>query len=372
VKTSLIRDLTNPGHENFMPPYSFGIIGSHQRGVITFQEHLTEGRMPPPNPFAKIKGHVEGKWLAEVYQDDRWLPVEDWSAVYEPKKVKKADSAQQAERKAKFAAKAKETILSKLQVGISAKLILLVLEAASKVLNQIEAKLVGAGPPQDLVNHVSAILLTYRFVKSKKMNKKKAAFLRSTAVDHLAHGIGDMGDQLSQAQKLLRGELSGVQNVRSIVSDKLDEILSMAKDKVTDAEAKVEAVADEAEAILRVAGIERPPVPEKHQLKAQKEDMVRMLSAVIKDAILSKLDSLAQTISSFMDNLFVVSTLAMAKARSSKDPSKLRTTLSNTVDEMHTDLEEAIRGEVARVVLLIGSMTEKSDDNEEDGEEEQN
>jgi hypothetical protein len=357
-----------------VPPLSFGIRSHHREIsflIIASWKQQIKGRMPPPNPFAKIKGHVEGKWLAEVYQDDRWLPLEDWSAAYEPKKVKKADSARQAERKAKFAAKAKETILSKLQVGVSAKLILLVLEAASKVLNQMEATLVGGGPTRDLVNHVSAILLTYRFEKSKKMNKKKAEFLRSTAVDHLAHGIGDMGDKLSQAQKLLRSELSGVQNVRSIVSDKLDEILSMAEEKVTEAEAKVEAVADEAEAILLAAGIERPPVPEKHELKAQKEDMVHMLSAVIKDAILSKLDSLAETISSFMDNLFVVSTLAMAKARSSKDPSKLRTAISNTVDEMHRDLEEGIRGEVARVVLLIGSMTEKSYDNEEDEEEEQ-
>mmetsp|Transcript_12115 Transcript_12115/g.23155 ORF Transcript_12115/g.23155 Transcript_12115/m.23155 type:complete len:89 (+) Transcript_12115:247-513(+) len=84
------------------------------------------------NPFAKIKGHVEGKWLEEVYQNDQWLPLEDWAAKYEPKKEMKEDSEFVKNTKAKIAAKAKETILGKLQLGITAKLMLLILEVASR------------------------------------------------------------------------------------------------------------------------------------------------------------------------------------------------------------------------------------------------
>jgi len=320
------------------------------------------------NPFAKIKGHVEGKWLEEVYQNDQWLPLEDWAAKYEPKKEMKEDSEFVKNTKAKIAAKAKETILGKLQLGITAKLMLLILEVASRVFNQIESKMVG--PAKEFVNTASAIVLSYRFQRSKKLDKKKAEFFRKTALDQLTQIIDNVGDGLSRLQKEMRGQLAAAQDVRSFVSDKLDEILYLAEYKTAEVEAKVESAGDEAEVLLKAAGIERPPaIPEKSQVKAQKDEIVAMLSAVIKDGILSKLDTVSDSISGFMDNIFIVATLASAKGKKMKNSGNLREIIGTTVEEIHSEMEAAVESEVSNVVLLIGSMTEKPE-TEEKGDEE--
>lgn len=317
--------------------------------------------MPPPNPFAKIKGHVEGKWLEEVYQNDSWLPLEEWANKYEPKPTKKEDSEFKKHLKAKVASKAKDTIVGKLQSGISAKLTLLILEAVSKVLNQIETKM--AGPAKEVINTASAIVLSYRFQNSKKMTKKKAEFLRSTAIEQLTQCVDKIGVKLSNIQKDVRSQLAGTKSPRSFISDKIDEFFSIIETKSVEVQTKVETVADGAEAALKAAGIERPPaVPDKEKLKDHKDEIVVMLSSVIKDGILSKLDTIAEKLSAVMDNLFVAIAIASDKAKRMKDSSKLQLAISSTVEEMHSDMEEAVNAEVSRVVLLIASMTEKPEE----------
>ena len=334
-----------------------------------------------PNPLAKIKGHVEGKWLQEVYQKDKgeWLGLEGWAAQYEPaapQKESKPDPEFVQKTKAKVAAKAKETILDKLQVGISAKLLLLILEVACRVLQQLEIKLADAPqppPPQakQLINTLSAVCLSYRFAKSKKMDSKKATFFRQTALDQLTHILDQAGDSLATLQQVMRRDLADAPSTRSFVSDRLDDMLAVAEAKTAVYEAKVEAVADEAEAVLKAAGIERPPsVPDKDRVKAQKQELVGLLSSVIKDQILTQLETISTSISGFMDKLFVVVTLANAQGKALQQSGKLREIVGGAVEGMYEELERGVQAEVSRVVVLIGSLTEKSPTDEAAGQEE--
>ena len=183
-----------------------------------------------PTPLAKIKGHVESKWLAEVYADGSWNGYDAWSTRYEPKKETKEDSKFKKQAKAKVAEKAKETILSTLETGISKKLLLVILEIVSKILNQLETKLeAGGGLPQQLVNNCSAIVLSYRFEKS---NSQKIAYLRATAIDLLTTTLQEAGDQLPNVQTELRSSLASLANVRALVSDQLDDLIVVANDKM--------------------------------------------------------------------------------------------------------------------------------------------
>lgn len=331
------------------------VLGVHQPSIpttIVYKELEVH--------HAESPGQAQGsrRGLEEVYQDDHWLPLEAWAAKYEPKEDKKEDSEFDKKIKVKIGDKAKETIFRKLQEGISAKLSLLILEVASRVLNRVEKKMVGTA--KDLVNTASAIVLSYRFKRSKKMDKTKAEFFRKTALDQLTQLIDRVGDELSGVQKEMRERLDAVQNVRLFISDRLDEILFLAKSKSAEIEAKVETTADEAETLLKAAGIERPPlVPEKSQ--AQKDEIVVMMSAVIKEGLLTKLDTVNVTLSAFMDKLFVVATLANAKGKQMKDTGELRKIIGMTVEEMYSDMEAAVENEVSNVVLLIGSMTQRSE-----------
>mmetsp|Transcript_15743 Transcript_15743/g.20533 ORF Transcript_15743/g.20533 Transcript_15743/m.20533 type:complete len:224 (-) Transcript_15743:580-1251(-) len=215
--------------------------------------------MAPPKPLACIKNHVEGKWLSEVYNGDLWSPYPDWAAQYEPKKEKKQDAEWKKKHKQKVANKAKETVLGKLQNGMTTKMTLMVLEMVARVLNLVEDKLStaaatassststaaatsslplpGAGITLDiakLVNHVSGVVLAYRFsAHSKKhMNTQKAKYFKTASVQQLALCVQVMlHDQvtgkLSDVQKELQRQFNMADQVRSLAEEKLNEFLNV-------------------------------------------------------------------------------------------------------------------------------------------------
>ena len=268
-----------------------------------------------PTPLAKIKGHVESKWLAEVYADGSWNGYDAWSTRYEPKKETKEDSKFKKQAKAKVAEKAKETILSTLETGISKKLLLVILEIVSKILNQLETNLEAAGRlPQQLVNNCSAIVLSYRFEKSKKQNSQKIAYLRATAIDLLTTTLQEAGDQLPNVQTELRSSLASLANVRALISDQLDDLIVVANDKMDQLGESVEETIERsrADAALQAAGIQRPEFP-KERARAKKDELVDTISLAVKDGILSKLDNLHLLTSAMIDELLVGFTLASAQ-----------------------------------------------------------
>ena len=284
---------------------------------------------------------------------------------------KRKKSEFQKKTQAKVAAKVKETALQKIQVGISAKLVILILEVTCRVLEQIQDKL-SSSVAKQLVNTIGAISLSYRFEQSKKLDAKKAEFFRQTAVDQLTALLDGAGNQLGVVQEEMRSKLATAADVRSFVSDKLHDMFQFAEAQtVGKVESKVKPMAQDARAVLQAAGVQEPPSVVETAV-TKKEEIVAMLQAVLKDGLLTKLDAVAGSISGIVDQLLVAVTLAQAHGKRAKDSGKLRAVIVDTVQGVRADMETTVHSEVARVVALIGSMTEKSEMEESgEGEEEE-
>eukprot|EP00523_Entomoneis_sp_CCMP467_P002944 CAMPEP_0168749306 /NCGR_PEP_ID=MMETSP0724-20121128/16644_1 /TAXON_ID=265536 /ORGANISM="Amphiprora sp., Strain CCMP467" /LENGTH=718 /DNA_ID=CAMNT_0008797203 /DNA_START=62 /DNA_END=2218 /DNA_ORIENTATION=+ len=167
-------------------------------------------RKRAPRKASKKQLEVEKHWLADVYQknndnhhkDDhhgQWLPLDQWSRVYEPKKKKKSLGRIRRNFRKKVGRKAKDVALTRLEKALSAKMIRLVLDVTAIVLNRAEDEM-EPGPAVTFVNHVSAVVLSYRFVeeRSKNMTGPQETYIKHAAVVHLA----DCMQQMMEVEEL--------------------------------------------------------------------------------------------------------------------------------------------------------------------------
>ena len=366
--------------------------------------------MPPPKPLACVKSHVEHKWLAEVHNGDLWLPYTAWQEQFEPtpeRKAKREDPEWKKKHKAKAAAKAKETLLHKIQDTMTDKMTLLVLEIAARVLNMAQERLseaeqanaksrsnIASSESARLMNCISGVILAYRFARhsTKHMIPPKAKYYKAASVEHLAdhldHIMTDLADRkLPEIQRALQEQFDVAHEAKIMIAEKLDEIfnpeileektdelLDMAAEKVVDQGnaflhkimAQRENPHQSPEVILQSVGLELPrlplslpQLPDEQVVKERKNEMVHLLAGIVREKILSQLENICEWISFYVDQILAVAALATTVAAQKARGNKLKSSLQELVDSIYEQMQAFIAQEVSKVIGLIGAMMDK-------------
>mmetsp|Transcript_15743 Transcript_15743/g.20534 ORF Transcript_15743/g.20534 Transcript_15743/m.20534 type:complete len:184 (-) Transcript_15743:60-611(-) len=138
------------------------------------------------------------------------------------------------------------------------------------------------------------------------------------------------------------------------------------------------------EELLKAAGLEPPKLPAsaladtvesvEAKVKQQKNEMVHLLTDTIRQNILEKMETVADWISFYMDQLLAFVTLAATTmtsttaAAKAKQVEKSAAALMALIESIYEQLETTVEQEVSNVIGLIGTMTEKPADEKEEDE----
>eukprot|EP00978_Attheya_sp_CCMP212_P031453 scaffold118973_cov49-Attheya_sp.AAC.2 len=202
------------------------------------------------------------------HRQAKWKPLEEWKDRYEPTKEPKTESERVARVKMMAAERTKKVVLHKLQDNTRAKVISIVMEMSSRVLEQAEQTLTkksqkmkkkmekkmentdpndaaiaaAAGALEvsllapEALNSMNGIVLTYRFQTERKRHKFK--YLRRVACGQLADllqeglFLEEEEDSASKEEKVqeLKSQITEVIEARQAetleqMEEKLDELL---------------------------------------------------------------------------------------------------------------------------------------------------
>ena len=341
---------------------------------------------------AQIKGDA---WMAQVSSDKmRFNAFDDWKAKYEPTKEKTKKSEFQKKTEAHIVSKAKAVILSKVQEGISAKLVLVILEITSKVLSKVESHLREANKEEasivaDLVNAANGAVLTFRFQKS---HPRQMNFFRTKAADRitaLAISSLQIGESAS-TQMLLIGkaihvELSANKEYsRAMAAEKLYELLltaiAMGEDaalttiesQLSKAEIQVNDVVSRAPPpiIKDVTNkLEKAKAVVDRQMEAMastKNEIAATVIAFVKHLILSQMDQLIEIIGDTTDTLLTYLGVVMIEVeKKKKSEDEFKTLVSVKLDSTYETMVTSVADKVHQVINVLGSMMEDSSDDVE-------
>jgi len=340
---------------------------------------------------ASVKGE---KWVAEVVSSGgAFKSLEEWKDLFEPIKH---ESERSKHVKAKVLTKAKDTILTHVHVGMSKKLYLTILEGLSIVATKLEQDLLQPEvkvPPMvpKLLNSMNGIILSYRFGKNKK-TERKFAHIRKVACDGLIDLLVQESKNLALLQANLRKELRERRpTIEGILSRQLDSIVESAnrrfdqkvESSFSEQLAKLDLVGSTADAVLQAAGIQRPGEQEMDKLvekaeemtekaqemKEKKDEVVHDVAVVIKNMLLSKVEPLAQVLTHVLDNLLVVFTLAMHKVQNDATSRELHLTMEEFVESRFVALETLISDDIHKLTDTIGAMMQKKIDDEDEDDD---
>jgi len=174
--------------------------------------------------------------------------MEEWVLVFEPKKPKKHVRRFRKNFRKKVKETAKEKILKAMNNVLTAKMIQLVLDVTAKSLNKSEEEL-ELGPTTEFVNHVSAVVLSYRFneKRSKKVTAPQEKFLKRAAVEHLADCMDRMMEE-AEMEEVEEEEVDDEVQAETIVSETTEDakpskdvVVVVVEDEKDEPEAETEA-----------------------------------------------------------------------------------------------------------------------------------
>jgi hypothetical protein len=347
-----------------------------------------------------------GKWRAEVCTDPdatdaQWKPFDEWKAQYEPPKPpKKEDSERKKKAKADGAEKLKTTLLSKLTNGVSAKLLVILLEVTSKLLTKVENEARAASDLMVIVpmvlNAMNGIVLAYRF-DTKKANSKKFAYLRRVGSDQLSNlieqgtkGAEDAGQQIIEMQSEITRLVKSKQGeARMLASGMLDDLIVTAGETMdekveTELPLVVGKLADmevQADAVLSASGMSRPEQSptdiDASDLKDKKDQVVDQLGVFLKQLVLGEMDRLTEGLTYGIDQVFEEFSEIFSRVVKFKDEKDagleegLRDEIFGMIEKFYKQSEEKISTEVKSVVDMLGSMMDnkESEDIEQEDDE---
>lgn len=129
---------------------------------------------------------------------------------------------------------------------------------------------------------------------------------------------------------------------------------------------------DEAHDILNKYGIQAPVLPFAmiEDTIHSRDDMVETIKIVMKQKFLQRLEEMAAWILFYVDQLFVMVTLAHAMKEGIKDDDNTVTLIHNRAEEINQNMEKVIGEEVSKFVDLIASFLDgKSSNTPPEGEQ---
>lgn len=344
---------------------------------------------------------VKGKsWLSEVKEDDgNWKDLEGWKASYNPpKKEKKEDSAAKKEKKENAKAKALELAFRKIQTGISKQILTIMLEVASTLLGKTAAVAASMDsvPLSKLLSSVNAVVLSYRFDTSKKNNAstRKFAFLRQEACAEFTAAVYELLPQgqgpapvTADIRKLLEDQKAFT---KALLMQQIDALLGKASDKVDEKCMEAEAIevtavntakdklgADKINVIIKKTQGELAKVglsaddavPDfKSQVTTQKDDLIANFGAMFKDLLLSKMETLGETLNKYVEEVLAVLEAVMKTSdmKNTKSLPALTKEMMVVVDLKYNEVKETISAEVQKVLDMLSAIVASKSGDEED------
>jgi hypothetical protein len=341
---------------------------------------------------AAKKKHVEVKgstWKAEVVKDEdgQFQDFSHWKQQYEPqkeKKEKKEDSAFKKQQKAKVAAKAKSKVLDRLTTGISTKLVQIILEVTSKLLEKVEHESHGKNQEiSSLANNFKGLVLTFRF--SKKKTEAQFRYLRQLGCARLATLLQAMQvdsnwvDIQSQLTSHIRNSQSEVKSITlTLLADTVGSANSRAEEFAESKLPEIEqGVAMASLGAEKITGKKTPVVPldlqKKDEVKALKDNQVNQFIIFLQDMIVSKMDPLMNELTLAINDIFgkigqVVKNLDDASAEIDEGTQE---ELSGQVESVHLNLVDAVEMKVKDMMTVLEGMMDTSGEEDDDanGEE---
>lgn len=349
-------------------------------------------------------------------KEQRWKPLEEWEAVYEPPKppIQSTSAAQSY-----MAAKSKQLLVQKLKTRIVSRMLTIGEETCSKVLSKAEADAdaMAAGIRDSstsssnekgvnnkallwdnlsgILNDMNGIILTFRFERD---NATQCLYLRRVATDSVADAIQQVfenSDEKGEYIENLRNEVTFVihsqkDKVKEFVETSLDDALqgAVAKAegdasvKLTAAKKKLNpAIGTATTALDNVTGGEesvsdytsnKKKIEElENNIKEQRVDIqdesVAMLSNCIKLLVLKKMDKLTVLLVHVVDTMFdSVSELYKTATESKLERKQLRDHVYNVVQTTHSDFQNKVTLETNRAVAVLQSIMADGSDDDDD------
>jgi hypothetical protein len=325
---------------------------------------------------------------------ERWKPLEDWEAVYEPPQPPQSQSAATSY----MAQKAKQVLVQKVQTRVSSKIMTIGQETVSKILTKGEEEATTAGLKKSLaknskawdalgslLNNLNGIVLTFRFERD---NATQCLYLRRVATDNVA-------DTLQQVFEAAKEEGAHIENLRTSVTsaiesqkdkvktfvetsldEALQEAVAKAEDEATDklaaAKKQLKNAAGNATSALdkvtsNVESVNHDPATreEIQELESNiqkqrvdiKDESVAMLSDCIKLLVLKKMDKLTILMVYVVDMLFdSVEELYKTATEFKLGQQQLRDHVYDIVQTAHDDYQKKVTLEVKRAVTVLEAI----------------
>jgi hypothetical protein len=343
------------------------------------------------NNAVKKTGREES-WEAQAcYEpkqvDAKWKPYKEWQALYEPPKENKEDCEAKKKFKEKTAEKAKTVILAKLHSTISNKLVVIVMEVTSHIMELAEKQMRAKDAPAHfleicpkLINAMDGIILTYRFEDSGKKHCKcdhrhKCRYLRRLASIKLADMLKQwVDDGYGTAQRLIemKGAMEEVIESKEVqavehASEQLNGFLTKATTEMAE---KVEPKIEKVDRILETAGFAHSNSMDVRDIDGIRDEMLEKFGGFVKDLILGKMRNLTEWIAKAITHIIREAMAIYEKQKQMVETNliELRDEVFEEVEKMHESLVTRISAEVQGVIDVLGGMMHfgKEDDEEDE------
>lgn len=258
------------------------------------------------------------------------------------------EKAQKAKLKARVL-ECKHENLNTLRSGLSAKLVLMVLDMSCHLLQDLEDSLEDQRP---FVNAIRALVLSYRF---EKPNMRRKIF-------HLRHVICarlvDLLDLKLQDQTLAETQLACREGLVKMETDELlerewnawIERFVFVKTTTTDGD-RATAVPDDA--VMAITGLEPPVVfLEEESIVSIREQSLELIKGFVK----IKMKTVHKVLAIGLDQLLMEFAKAKFAPNTAKAALPLKEEMVNIVESIHERLLQAVTQDVSGIVDLLGDM----------------
>lgn len=261
------------------------------------------------------------------------------------------EKAQKAKLKARVL-ECKHENLNTLRTGLSAKLVLMVLDMSCHLLQDLEDTLEDQRP---FVNVIRALVLSYRFEKPNM--RRKIFHLR----DVICARLVDLLDLKLRDQTLAETQLACREGLVKMETDDLIERewhawierFVYVKTPTTDGDVAPSATVVPYEAVLAITGLEPPVVfLEEESIVAIREQSLELVKRFVK----SKMKSVHKVLAIALDQLLMEYANAKFAPNTSKAALPLREEMVNIVESIHERLLQAVTKDVSGIVDLLGDM----------------
>ena len=256
--------------------------------------------------------------------------------------------------KAKALLESKNENLCTLRSGVTAKLLLMTLDMACHMLQDLENSLPDQRP---FINAIRALVLTYRFEKQNM--RRKIFHLREIACGRLVEVLDfKLQDQTLKETQLACREGLLKMSPQNLLEQEWKAWIEAALEQITIAvapavaELQIEQNTIPSETVLAIAGLD-PPLPyEEESVPPVRDQCLALIEALVKN----KMKKVNLLVAHAVDQFLMDFAVAKFAPDTSKAALPLKEQLVILVDKQHERMLKAVTKDVSGIVDLLGDL----------------